>query len=175
VQRANTILGRIALRTGDLADARQYFARFGEPAAAPDITLSGPTLVLAKELIEHGERETVLAYLESCLKLWPRGENVLRIWIADIKTENAKSWWSRKKKRCCGSVPQQARMGVNVSWPIGLTELSGTAYRGDREIQEKKDIALRYSVSHHDDATMTKPTNKVDVTLGDYRALAEFR
>src|SRR3989442_6080727 len=32
-------------------------------------SLSGPTLVLAKELIEHGERETVLAYLESCLKL----------------------------------------------------------------------------------------------------------
>ena len=85
VQRANTILGRIALRTGDLADARQYLLDSANPAAAPDIVLSGPTLVLAKELIEHGERETVLAYLESCLKLWPRGENVLRIWIADIK------------------------------------------------------------------------------------------
>jgi len=85
VQRANTILGRIALRTGGLADARQYLLDSANPAAAPDIALSGPTLVLAKELIEHGERETVLAYLESCLKLWPRGENVLRIWIADIK------------------------------------------------------------------------------------------
>src|SRR5436190_21757544 len=59
--------------------------------------------------------------------------------------------------------------------PIGSTELSGTAYRGGPEDFKKKDIALRYSVSHHDDATMTKPTNRVDVTLGDYRALAEFR
>ena len=39
----------------------------------------------AKELIEQGERAAVLHYLEICLKLWPRGENVLRIWIADIK------------------------------------------------------------------------------------------
>ena len=65
-------------------------------------------------------------------------------------------------------------MSMSVG-PIGSTELSGTAYRGGPEDFKKKDIALRYSVSHHDDATMTKPTNKVDVKLGDYRALAEFR
>jgi len=84
-QRANTILGRIALRTGDLAAARQYLLDSANPAAARDIAFSGPALVLAKELIERGERETVLEYLEICLKMWPRGENVLRIWIADIK------------------------------------------------------------------------------------------
>src|SRR5438093_5680327 len=86
VQRANTILGRVALRTVRLADAKQYLLAPEYPGAAEDIALSGPTLVLAKELIEQGERAAVLHYLEICLKLWPRGENVLRIWIADIKT-----------------------------------------------------------------------------------------
>src|SRR5437867_8913684 len=86
VQRANTILGRVALRTGRLADAKQYLLDSADPGAAKDIALSGPTLVLAKELIEQGERDVVLRYLEICLKLWPRGENILRIWIADIKT-----------------------------------------------------------------------------------------
>src|SRR5207247_11278844 len=59
--------------------------------------------------------------------------------------------------------------------PIGLTELSGIAYRGDPNISRKKishcDIPYRITI----DATMTKPTNRVDVTLRDYRALAEFR
>src|SRR5438093_6615597 len=85
VHRANTILGRVALRTGHVADAKQYLLDSADPGAAEDIALSGPTLMLAKELIEQGEREAVLRYLEICLKLWPRGENVLRLWIADIK------------------------------------------------------------------------------------------
>ena len=85
VQRANTILGRVALRTGRLAAAKQYLLDSADVRAAPDIALSGPTLVLARELIEGGERDAVLEYLEICMKLWARGENILRIWIADLK------------------------------------------------------------------------------------------
>jgi len=85
VQRANTILGRVALRTGDIAGAKQYLLDSADDGAARDIAFSGPTLVLAKEMIEHGERDAVVEYLEHCLVLWPRGESVLRIWIADIK------------------------------------------------------------------------------------------
>jgi tetratricopeptide (TPR) repeat protein len=85
VQRANTILGRVALRDGDVDRARQYLLDSAGPRAARDIGMSGPTLVLAKELIERGEREAVLQYLEDCLQLWPRGESALRIWIADIR------------------------------------------------------------------------------------------
>jgi len=85
VQRANTILGRVALRGGDMAGAKRYLLDSANPQAARDIALSGPTLVLAKELIEHGEREAVLQYLENCLPLWTSGKSVLQIWIADIK------------------------------------------------------------------------------------------
>ena len=42
-------------------------------------------MVLAKELLEEGEKDAVLQYLANCLLLWPRGESVLQMWIADIK------------------------------------------------------------------------------------------
>jgi tetratricopeptide (TPR) repeat protein len=84
-QRANTILGRVALRSGDVADAKQYLLASSGPEAAADVAFSGPSMVLAKELLERGERDAVLLYLQNCLSLWPRGENVLQIWISEIE------------------------------------------------------------------------------------------
>ena len=85
VQRANTILGRVALRSGDRSGAKKYLLDSSGPLAEKDVSVSGPTLVLAKELLEQGEREAVLQYLDNCMSLWPRGESVLQLWIADIK------------------------------------------------------------------------------------------
>jgi len=84
-QRGNTILGRVALRSGDLASAKQYLLDSSGPESSKDVSLAGPTMVLAKELLEQGEQGAVLQYLENCLQLWPRGEEVLQIWIADIQ------------------------------------------------------------------------------------------
>jgi hypothetical protein len=84
-QRGNTILGRVALRSGDAVAARQFLLDSAGESAAKDIAVSGPILVLAKELLEKGERDVVREYLEICLTFWPRGETALRIWIADIK------------------------------------------------------------------------------------------
>ena len=42
-------------------------------------------MILAKELLEQGEHDAVLQYLQNCVQLWPRGEDVLQIWIADIQ------------------------------------------------------------------------------------------
>jgi tetratricopeptide (TPR) repeat protein len=86
VQRANTILGRIALRSGDLNSAKQYLLDSSNPAAARHLELFSPTMSLAKELLEKGEREAVLEYLENCLSLSPRSENVLQVWVDDLKS-----------------------------------------------------------------------------------------
>jgi hypothetical protein len=85
VQRANTILGRVAIRAGDMPLAKQFLLDSSAPSAEKDVSLSGPTMVLAKELLEAGERDAVLQYLSNCLPLWPRGEDVLQIWMADIR------------------------------------------------------------------------------------------
>src|SRR5215510_8322560 len=84
-QRANTILGRVALRSGDVVSAKRYLLDSSAPEAGKDVSLSGPTMILAKELLEQGESDAVLQYLENCLPLWPRGHNALQIWIADIQ------------------------------------------------------------------------------------------
>ncbi len=85
VQRANTLLGRVALRAGDLAGGKQRLLDSAKPEAARDVSISGPTMVLAKELLEKGERDIVIQYLENCMPLWPRGETFLQNWIADIQ------------------------------------------------------------------------------------------
>lgn len=85
VQRANTLLGRVALRSGNLAAGKQHLLDSCEPGAARDVSVSGPTMVLARELLEKGERDVVVQHLENCLPLWPRGESTLQNWIAEIK------------------------------------------------------------------------------------------
>jgi len=84
-QKANTILGRAALRSGNMSASKQYLLDSSGPAAARDIATYGPMMALARELLEKGERDTVLQYLEKCLILWPRGENTLQNWISDIQ------------------------------------------------------------------------------------------
>ncbi len=86
VQRANTVLGRVAIRTGDMAGSKQYLLDSSKPEASRDISVTGPTMLLAKELLARGERDAVIQYLENCLELWPRGEPFLRNWIAEIKS-----------------------------------------------------------------------------------------
>jgi tetratricopeptide (TPR) repeat protein len=84
-QRANTILGRVALRSGDMTAAKRYLLDSSAPEAGKDVLLAGPTMILAKELLEQGEKEAVLQYLQNCLKIWPRGQGALEIWINDIQ------------------------------------------------------------------------------------------
>jgi tetratricopeptide (TPR) repeat protein len=86
-QRANTILGRVAVRSGDMSAAKRYLLASSGPEAGKDVLLAGPTMVLAKELLEQGEKEAVLQYLENCLRIWPRGQSALEIWINDVQND----------------------------------------------------------------------------------------
>jgi hypothetical protein len=42
-------------------------------------------MVLAKELLAKGEQDTVIQYLTNCQSLWPRGEEILNLWIEDLR------------------------------------------------------------------------------------------
>jgi tetratricopeptide (TPR) repeat protein len=81
----NTILGRIALQRGDIVGAKQHLLAAGETPGSPQLDSFGPNVALAKELLEKGERETVLTYLQSCEKFWKMGGKELQNWIATIK------------------------------------------------------------------------------------------
>lgn len=81
----NIVLGRIALQNGDVAGAGQRLLAAGNVAGSPQLDSFGPDMTLAKELFEKGDRDTVLAYLQSCEKFWKMGTDKLQRWIAIIK------------------------------------------------------------------------------------------
>ena len=69
---ANLILGRISLREGSVEKARQYLIKAGKTPGSPQLNSFGPNMKLAKELLEMGEKQTVLEYLELCKVFWKK-------------------------------------------------------------------------------------------------------
>ena len=81
VHHGNTVLGRIALRDGDLEAARRHLLA-SAAEGSPQLDSFGPDMDLAKELLEKGERQAVLAYFDSCEKFWELGKERLADWRA---------------------------------------------------------------------------------------------
>jgi len=81
----NIVLGRIALQRGDIARAKEHLLAAGQTPGSPQLDSFGPNMTLAKELLEKGERDTVLNYLQSCAKFWKMSGDKLRTWSATIK------------------------------------------------------------------------------------------
>jgi len=81
----NIVLGRIALERGDIAGAKEHLLAAGQTPGSPQLNSFGPNMMLAKGLLEKGEREVVLTYLQSCEKFWKMGGDELKAWTATIK------------------------------------------------------------------------------------------
>ena len=79
----NTILGRIALIEGDVARAKAHLLESGKAPTSPVLGSFGPGMALASELLEQGERQVVLDYLELCADFWD--DERLPSWQAAIK------------------------------------------------------------------------------------------
>jgi tetratricopeptide (TPR) repeat protein len=85
IHHGNIVLGRVALRRGDIEGAKQHLLAAGDTSGSPQLDSFGPNMSLAQELLEKGERDTVIAYLQSCAKFWKMGRGDLQNWIATIK------------------------------------------------------------------------------------------
>ncbi|MDE0109023.1 MAG: hypothetical protein OXJ37_21465 [Bryobacterales bacterium] len=76
----NITLGRVALSEGNVKQARSFLLRAGAALESPKLRLIAPDTILAKELLERGERKVVLRYLDQCATFWERGRDVLEEW-----------------------------------------------------------------------------------------------
>ena len=85
IHKGNIILGRIALQSGDVTGAEQHLLAAGQTPGSPQLDSFGPNMTLAKDLLEKGERDTVLAYLQECAKFWKMGGSQLQEWVAKVK------------------------------------------------------------------------------------------
>jgi len=77
------ILGRVALRQGNLDTAKADLLESGRVSGGGTLSSFGPNMTLARELLEKGESATVLQYFELCRKFWAFS-NRMDPWIEAI-------------------------------------------------------------------------------------------
>ena len=104
---ANTLLGRIALMEGDVKQAKEYLIKSGDCPTSPQLSSFGPSYVLAKELLERGEKDIVLYYLDQVYILWADPKNIdssdtRMMAFNKMKIDSLKKW---KEEIMAGKIP----------------------------------------------------------------------
>ena len=87
IHHGHLVLGRIALRHGDVDRAKNHLIESGKTAGAPNLASFGPNMSLAAELLQRGERGCVLEYLQLCKGFWSLGGEKLAAWRAEIMSD----------------------------------------------------------------------------------------
>lgn len=85
IHHGNIILGRIALTLDDLDEAKKRLINAGKTPGSLQLNSFGPNMTLAKELLQKGEKDVVLEYLELCSKFWKSGKDRLHKWSVVVK------------------------------------------------------------------------------------------
>lgn len=85
IHHGNNVLGRVALKQGDVKKAVQYLLEAGRTPGSPQLNSFGPNMSLAKELLEKGEKDAVLQYFELCRKFWRMDAGKLDNWTKEVK------------------------------------------------------------------------------------------
>jgi len=81
----NTVLGRVALRQGNVGKARMLLLEAGRTPGSIQLNSVGPDMTLALELLEKGERDVVLQYFALCRRFWASGAHQLDAWSTTVR------------------------------------------------------------------------------------------
>ena len=85
IQDANLVLGSVAVKSGHLDEAKRLLLEAGKSPGSPQMNSFGPNMSLAKDLLEKGERDVVVGYLELCRKFWKMDTGRLDQWSQQAK------------------------------------------------------------------------------------------
>jgi hypothetical protein len=80
----HTVLGLLALREGDFDLAADELRKSGETPGSPQLNTFGPTMQLAKGLLQAGCTAPVLNYLKQCRGFWRMGSTWLDLWESKV-------------------------------------------------------------------------------------------
>ena len=83
IHSGNIILGRLALKDGKIDEAGKYLIAAGKTSGSPNLGSFGPNMLLAKALLESGQKQVVLEYFELCKNFWDR--TTLEKWSEVVK------------------------------------------------------------------------------------------
>lgn len=84
IHQGNLILGRLALRNGNLEEAKARLLAAGDTPGSPALGSFGPDMSLAKDLLEKQQTEVVLQYFDECEKFWTH-KATLDEWRATVR------------------------------------------------------------------------------------------
>ncbi len=84
VQDVNIVFGRIALAEGRVKEAGEFLLKAGDTPGSPQLKSFGPNMMLARELLERGERDVVIAYLGKCSRFWTMHGGKLEEWTRQV-------------------------------------------------------------------------------------------
>lgn len=81
----NMVLGMVALRQGNMEQARQRLIEAGKTPGSPMLNKFGPNMLLAKEMLEKGEKDVVVEYFSLCKSFWKSKAEILDLWSAKVR------------------------------------------------------------------------------------------
>lgn len=111
VHEGHSVLGRVAIRQGDMASARRHLIAAGKTPGSPQLNSFGPDFSFAREMLEKGEKEVVLEYLDLVGKFWgtvnPRlANNPNSVRVAEQNAAELKGWKAQINE---GKIPRGGR------------------------------------------------------------------
>ena len=105
----HTLLGRVALREGKLDDAKKHLLTAGHTPGSPQLNSFGPSFILARELAEKGERDTVIDFLDSVARFWANPDTRTEANSNRVASENLKQLEFWKTQLRAGKVPDHPK------------------------------------------------------------------
>jgi hypothetical protein len=106
---ANQVLGQIALSKGDVSEAKKHLLASAHSKGSPQLNSFGPSFTLARALAEKGERETVIAFLDSVARFWANPDDRTEPNSKSVARENLKQLESWKEQLRAGKVPDHPK------------------------------------------------------------------
>jgi hypothetical protein len=104
----HTKLGRIALRKGNLDQAKKHLLAAGHTPGSPQLNSWGPDFTLARELAEKGEYDTVIVFLDLVARFWANPDTTPERYKC-LASDNLKLLESWKKELQAGKIPNHRK------------------------------------------------------------------
>jgi len=79
------VLGQCELKKGNIESAKEHLLASGRTKGSPNLCSFGPNMSLASALLENGEREVVLQFLDLCKVFWKSHADELVGWSEQVQ------------------------------------------------------------------------------------------
>ena len=106
---AHTLLGRLALREGKLNEAKKHLLASGHTPGSPQLNSFGPSFILARELAERGEYDTVISFLDLVAHFWANPDERAEANTKRVASKNLKQLNSWKEELHNEKIPDNPK------------------------------------------------------------------